>query len=65
MKKQHPLLKDIPLNEWKDGWLTMEVASKLNDPYYLTMLTRERKELNYPCSRQEQINYLRANGNYK
>lgn len=58
------LPKDIPLKDWTDGWLTMEVASKLDNPMYLTMLTRERKELNYPYTKQEQIDFLKAKGGY-
>lgn len=56
---------EVPLKDWHSGWLDEEVGKLLNNRLYTTMLTRERKELNYPCSRQEQIDFLKVKGGYK
>ncbi len=48
-----------PYEEWSNGQLKMQVASALNDPYYIMMLDYEKEDRKYPISREEMIAYLK------
>jgi hypothetical protein len=59
----HP--KDVPLDEWRDGWLTMTVASYLDLPGYVMMYDIEKKRAGYPVSRQEKIDFIKKHMDQK
>lgn len=53
---KHP--KDIPLSQWSDGWLKMEVASLLDTPGYILMSDAEREREGYPASRDQRADFI-------
>lgn len=55
---KHP--KDIPLSEWSEGWLKMEVASLLDVPGYILMSKDERKRADYPSTRVGRMEFIAA-----
>jgi len=54
--RAHP--KDVPLSEWPDGWLVMEVASLLDDPGYIIAHDHERKARGLPSSKDERLSFV-------
>lgn len=52
----HP--KEVPLYEWKDGWLKMTVAGYSKKPEYLVMTDQEKLNRGYPVTREEMIAYI-------
>lgn len=55
---KHP--KDVPLSEWTEGWLKMEVASLLDTPGYVLMSDSEREQEGYPASRDQRADFIAA-----
>lgn len=53
---KHP--KDIPLSQWSDGWLKMEVASLLDTPGYILMSDVENEREGYPASRDQRADFI-------
>lgn len=53
----HP--KDVPISEWRDGWLMFETASLLDKPEYILMFDSERKAKGFPASREERIAFIK------
>jgi hypothetical protein len=49
----------IPLEDWSDGWLTLETATLLDNPFYLLMYAQEKKLQELPCTRQEMIDFIK------
>lgn len=60
-----PNLFDTSLEQWTSGQLKMEVASQLDEPYYIMMLDYEKEDRKYPITREEMIKWLRWKGEYK
>ena len=54
----HPHPKDVPLSQWYDGWLVMEVASLLDTPGYIMMSDTERSREGYPASRDQRADFI-------
>jgi len=48
---KHP--KDIPLSEWRSGWLKMEIASLYHLPEYLIMTDDEKRRAKMPVTDAE------------
>lgn len=55
----HP--QNIPLSKWTDGWLTLSVAGH-TDVTYLTANDTERREKEWPVTREEKIAFLVEKG---
>ena len=53
-----PKPNDTPVEEWSDGWLTLEIASILKDASYLIMYDNERRSAGYPVTREEMIAFV-------
>lgn len=58
-------LLNKPLEEWSEGQLKFETASLLNLPEYIIMQNQEKKDLDYPITKEDMITYLRSKGQYK
>lgn len=58
-------LLEKPLEQWTEGQLKFEVASKLNNPSYIVMSELEKRKLYYPISREAMMTYLRKVDEYK
>ena len=54
----HRVPQEVPLSEWSDGWLAMEVASLLDEPLYLVTHYDEKLDRKWPATRQEMIVYI-------
>lgn len=63
--KEVKSLLETPLEQWTSAQLKFEVASQLNEPYYIMMLDYEKEDRKYPITREEMIKWLRAKGEYK
>lgn len=53
----HP--KDVPLEQWRPGWLKMEVASLLDVPGYIMMHDHEKRAAGYPATNDEMRAFIR------
>jgi hypothetical protein len=53
---RHP--STTPIEEWSDGWLLLEVASILDNPFYITLSEQERAEMRLPASREQRQEYV-------
>lgn len=53
----HP--RDVPLERWSDGWLSMEVSSLMNEPFYLVAHYDEKLDRKWPITREEKIAYIK------
>lgn len=60
MSRAHP--KTTPLSEWPDGWLVLEVASRLDAPGYIAMSDSERAARGYPASREQRLRFVEGDG---
>jgi hypothetical protein len=55
---KHP--SRVPLEDWSDGWLAMEVSRLLDDPFYLVAHYDEKIDRKWPVTRDERIEYIRS-----
>lgn len=51
--------RDIPLEQWTNGWLKFDVARKLDYPIYLVMHDHEKRQMGFPVTREEMIAFLK------
>lgn len=56
-KMQHPAT--TPLDQWRPGWLKMEVASLLDVPGYFMMHDHEKKTAGYPVTNEEMREFIK------
>lgn len=54
-----PHANRVPLSQWPDGWIKLEIASITNRPEYVIMTAGEKRGANLPAEREESIMYLR------
>ncbi len=52
----------VPLRDWTEGWLKMEVGSLSHHPDYPLMHDQEKLSKELPVTREEMIAYIRAKG---
>lgn len=57
---RHP--QNIPLSQWPQAWIVLEVSVLLDDDYYMVLSSSERENNNYPVTRDEMIKYIIENG---
>jgi hypothetical protein len=50
----------VPLRDWTEGWLKMEVASLSHHPEYSHMPDHEKRSKELPVTREEMIAYITA-----
>ena len=55
----HP--QNVPLSQWRDGWLVLSVCSH-TDPTYMIATDQERTERGWPVGRQQMIDLLASKG---
>ena len=50
----------VPLRDWTEGWLKMEVATLSHHPEYPLMHDQEKRSKELPVTREEMIAYITA-----
>ncbi|MGA2488126.1 MAG: hypothetical protein ABSF49_19405 [Roseiarcus sp.] len=50
----------VPLRDWQEGWLKMEVATLSHHPEYPLMHDQEKRSKELPVTREEMIAYITA-----
>ena len=50
----------VPLRDWQEGWLKLEVASLSHHPEYPHMHDQEKRSKELPVTREEMIAYITA-----
>ncbi len=50
----------VPLRDWQEGWLKMEVGSLSHHPEYALMPEHEKRSKELPVTREEMIAYITA-----
>lgn len=50
----------VPLRDWQEGWLKMEVATLSHNPGYPLMNDQEKRSKELPVTREEMIAYIKA-----
>jgi len=50
----------VPLRDWQEGWLKMEVATLSRHPEYPLMKDQEKRSKELPVTREEMIAYVTA-----
>ena len=56
---KHP--QDMPLSDWPQGWLTLQVAYHVGAEY-ISMHEHEKQSKGLPVTRKEMIDYLVEQG---
>lgn len=54
---RHP--SEVPLGEWSDGWLALEIARLADKPEYLWMHPAEKSEAGLPVSHEEMLEFVK------
>jgi hypothetical protein len=56
-----PHIRDVPLERWPSGWLKLQTASLLNQPGYILMTNKEKRDCGLPVSEEEMRKYIEEN----